>query len=167
MHVANHHSLAELQTAAKAEKRARPRLRLQAVILALQGQSALTIAQALGVTDRSIHSWVSRYNQNGLAGIPDVAKSGRPLRMTPEQLDQFRQRLEAGAQPEDGVCSLRGRDLQHILKQEFDVSYSLNGVYWLLHHLGYSNLMPRPLHRQSDPQAQVEFKKRRASSWKS
>ena len=167
LHVTKHHSVEELKKAAKAEQRAKPRLRLQAVILALQGQSASTIAQALGTTERSVYSWLGRYNRDGLAALPDAPRPGRPLRLTPEQLECFRARLEAGPRPKDGVCSLRGVDLQRILQEEFGVTYSLNGVYGLLHHLGYSYLMPRPRHRHSDDQVQEDFKKRAAPFWQS
>lgn len=167
MYVAPHHSLAELQEKARREKSAKPRVRLQAVILALQGEKASDIARTLGATERSVFSWVSWYNEQGLAGLPDAPRSGRPLRMTPELIDRFRARVEAGALPQDGVCTLRAVDLKRILKDEFEVEYSLNGVYWLLHHLGYSYLMPRPRHRQAKPEAQEEFKKKPRLSSKS
>ena len=65
--------------------------------------------------------------------------------------------MEEGARPEDGVCSLRGVDVQRILAQEFGVLRSLAAVYFLLHRLGYSYLRPRPRHRKFDAQAQAEF----------
>ena len=45
-----------------------------------------------------------------------------------------------------------------ILRDEFGVEYSLNGIYALLHRLGFSSLAPRPRHRNTDPAAQEQFK---------
>ena len=49
-------------------------------------------------------------------------------------------RLNAGARPEDGVCTLRGKDVVRILETEFGVKYTLGGAYDLLWRLGYSCL---------------------------
>jgi transposase len=67
-------------------------------------------------------------------------------------------RLDAGPRPEDGVCTLRGRDVVAILEREFGVTYSLDGAYDLLERLGYSCLSPRPLHEKADPAAVEQFK---------
>lgn len=59
---------------------------------------------------------------------------------------------------EDGVCTLRGRDAQHILEQEFGVRYSLSTAYSLLHALGLSCLAPRPRHEKNNQAAMARFK---------
>ena len=54
---------------------------------------------------------------------------------------------------------MHGPDVRRILEREFGVMYTLQGVYDLLHRLGYSSLMPRPRHKDADPVAQEAFKK--------
>ncbi|UCE48281.1 MAG: winged helix-turn-helix domain-containing protein, partial [Phycisphaerales bacterium] len=44
-------------------------------------------------------------------------------------------------------------------EKEFGVLYTLDGVYKLLHRLGYSCLKPRPRHEKADPAVQQAFKK--------
>jgi transposase len=78
--------------------------------------------------------------------------------------DRLRRRIDAGANPEDGVCTLRAGQVRSILHAEFGVLDSLCGVYALLHRLGYSCLDPRPRHRKADPEAQEAFKKKPAAS---
>jgi transposase len=70
----------------------------------------------------------------------------------------LKQRLDAPPRPEDGVCTLRGRDIQRILEQEFGVLMSLQAVYDLLERFGYSSLMPRPQHEEANPEVQEFFK---------
>lgn len=65
-----------------------------------------------------------------------------------------------GPREGDGVCTLRGKDAVRILNGEFGVAYSLNGVYDLLHRLGFSCLSPRPRHEKNDPAAMEAFKER-------
>ena len=74
-------------------------------------------------------------------------------------MERLKQRLDAGPLPKGGVCTLRGKDVQRILEQEFGQLRSLNAIYALLHRLGFSSLVPRPQHPQADPDAQEEFKK--------
>ena len=94
-------------------------------------------------------------------------RKGRQCRLLDSQLQKIRKRLREGARPEDGVCSLRGRDIQHILEKEFHVRYCRSSVYYFLHHqLGMSYLKPRPLHRKTDPEAQAVFKKTSQKSCK-
>lgn len=159
MHVENRHGLDELRRMARAQRDARMRIRLQGVVLAAQGRPAEEIAKALDVSRRVVQKWVHRYNRSGVEGLRHRPGQGRRERLTLEERTRLCGCIEAGPRKEDEVCTLRGRDLQRILKQEFGKLYHLNGVYALLHRLGYSCLMPRPKHPKGDPQAQEAFKK--------
>ena len=67
--------------------------------------------------------------------------------------------LEAGPTPEEGIAAYNGPILRERIEQRFGKVYSLNGVYKLLHRLGYNDLMPRPRHPDADPAALAAFKK--------
>jgi transposase len=159
MQIIEHDSIAALQRLAKKERDGRVRQRAQGVILARRGHTCFEVAEALGVSDRTAREWVARYNRDGYAGLQEQPGRGRPARLEGRAVERFKARLEKGVRPEDGVCTLRGIDIMRILEQEFGVSYTLSGVYRLLHRLGYSSLMPRPRHHKADGQAQGVFKK--------
>ena len=137
MHVESHLSLAELKRAERGERDARRARRLRIVILAIEGFTAPAVAMSVGLSRRVCQSWVQRYHQFGLEGLEDQRgrEPGGPL--TAEQQQQIGTRLEDGPQPEDHVCSLRGRDVKRILDEEFGVLRSLSAVYKLLHRLGF------------------------------
>jgi transposase len=158
MFVQSHHSLEELQRLTKALTKKRIWLRHQAVVLAKQGHSAPAIARALGCSRRAVQAWVDRYNQGGLAALQERPHTGRPPRLAAADVPRFRDRLEAGPTPEDGVCTFRCQDLRRILEEEFGVSLRRQAVYDLLHRLDYSSLMPRPQHEQANPEVQEFFK---------
>jgi transposase len=147
----------QLRQRAAAERDALRRDRYRAVLLALDGKEAVEIAQALGRARRSVQDWVYCYRDGGIDAIQPRPRPGRTPKLPRDREAQLRQRLDAGARRDDGVCTLRGKDVVRILEQEFGVKYTLGGVYDLLARLGYSCLTPRPLHEKSDPQAIADF----------
>src|SRR3954447_3950880 len=158
MHIDDHDPLDRLQETAKEHRHTRTWPRVQAIILAKQGDTAPQIARALGVSRRAVQAWVAAYNRGGLAALPDRPHPGRAPILPREQEARFRERIDAPPRPEDGACELRGADIRRILEQEFAARYTLGGVYKLLHRLGYSDLMPRPQHPEAHPEAQEFFK---------
>ena len=72
--------------------------------------------------------WVGRYNQGGLAALQGVAPHRKPPRLAAADVPRFRDRLEAGPTPEDGVCTFRtAKDLRRILEEEFGVKLAPAG----------------------------------------
>lgn len=159
MHVKNHLSLTELKRLVRVERDVKLLKRMQMVVLAIEGYTAPAIGRSLSCSRRVCQYWVQRYNAAGLEGLQDKPGRGSPPLLTSEEQEQLKQRLETGPTAEDNVCTLRGKDIQRILKEEFGKRRSLGTIYYLLHQLGYSSLVPRPQHRQADLEAQDAFKK--------
>jgi transposase len=158
MHIEDHDPLDRLQEAARGHRNTRTWPRVQTIILAKQGDSAAQIARALGVSRRAVQAWAAAYNRGGLEALPDRPHPGRSPLLPRDQEARFLERIDAPPRPEDGVCELRGADIRRILEEEFAARYTPDGVYKLLHRLGYSDLMPRPRHPDSCPEAQGFFK---------
>lgn len=160
MRVQEHHTLEELKQLAAEHRGSIFGIRLQAVILARNGKTAAAVGEALGFCPKAVILWISHYNRQGLDGLVEHHSPGRPCSLSPRQLEELQVRLNQGPRPEDGVTSLRGRDIQRIIQEHFGVLYSLDNIYNLLHRLGYSYLKPRPRHEKANPEAQETFKKR-------
>jgi transposase len=140
------------------EKAAVQRDRFRAVRLAPGGAEALEIAAALGRSRRFVQEWAYAYRDGGVEAIRPGGSSGRPTKLPRDKGQAFRARVLGGATEADGgVCSLRGVDAMKILEAEFGVSYTLDGVYDLLHRLKLSCLVPRPRHRKNDPQVMRQW----------
>ena len=161
MHVELHDTLEVLKQAAKSEKNARVRDRIRGVILARDGLTAVEIGEILGASRRAVQQWIKLYNHNGLQELPDKPKSGHPRCCPADKFEALKQRINAGPRPEDNVCTLRGRDVQGILKKEFGIVQKLSTTYELLHTLGFEPLRPRPRHVKNDP-AQMKAWEERA-----
>ena len=158
MYVEGHHCLEQLQDLAQAIPQKRIWRRFQAVILAQQGRTAQDIARCLGCSLRAVKNWVAQYNRGGVAALQERPHPGRPPRLALDHYPRLQQRLNEPPRPEDGVCTLRGRHVQRVLKQEFGVQLGLQAAYDVLHRLNYCSLMPRPQHEQANPEVQGFFK---------
>src|SRR5205085_6430073 len=121
-----------LSDLARSERDALRRDRYRAVVLALQGKEALEIAEGLDRSRRSVQDWVYAYRDGGIDAIQPTPRPGRTPKLPREREAELKARLDAGPRPEDGVCTLRGKDVVRILEREFGVRYSLDGVYDLL-----------------------------------
>ena len=60
-------------------------IRVRIVLDAARGDSNATIARRHGVTVDTVRTWRGRYAEQGLAGLTDRRRSGRPARFTPVQ----------------------------------------------------------------------------------
>jgi transposase len=149
--------LYELSRKAGQETHAKQRDRYRAVALALQGYTAPQIMHMLARSKNFVQRWNYAYRDGGIDALLPKPNPGRPVKLSPEHEQVFKQRMLAGPMKGDGVCTLRAKDAFTILRQEFGVPYSLPGVYALLHRLGLSCLKPRPLHRKNDPKAMEQW----------
>ena len=77
MHIEDHDPLARLQEAAKGHRNTRTWPRVQALLLAKQGDSAAQIARSLGVSRRAVQAWATASNRGGLEALPDRPHPGR------------------------------------------------------------------------------------------
>src|SRR4051794_21757711 len=158
MYVEDRDSLERLQEVARQRRNTRAWTRVQAIVLAKQGDSAVRIAHSLGRSRRAVQAWVATYNRGGLEVLEERPRPGRTPILPRHQEGQFLERIDAPPRPEDEVCTLRGVDIRRLLEQEFAARYSLSGVYKLLHRLDYNDLMPRPQHEDADEPLQELFK---------
>lgn len=161
MHVAvrEANDLKRLRSLARNEHRSKQRDRYRMVVLALEGREKLEIAALLGVAKSTVEHWVYRYRDQGIEALTPRKQCGARSKLTPAQCEAFTQRLLAGPREGDGVCTLRGKDAVRILNEEFGASYSLPGVYHMLHRLNFSCLKPRPRHEKNDPLSMAQFRK--------
>ena len=69
---------AELRRLARRERDGRVSARLLALANALEGLSREEAARLAGMTGQTLGDWVHRYNTEGVEGLRDRARPGRP-----------------------------------------------------------------------------------------
>ena len=109
---------------------------------------------------QTLRDWVHRYNAEGIAGLVDRPRPGRPPRLSAEEVAALVEVVEAGPDVAvHGVVRWRCVDLQGVVAERFDVALSERQVGRILNRQGYTRLKPRPQHPQADEAAQAAFKK--------
>jgi transposase len=109
---------------------------------------------------QTLRDWVHRYNAEGIAGLSDAPRGGRPPALTSEQMAELRGLVLAGPDPaRDGVVRWRCVDLCDQIAERFDVEVHERTVGKLLHRMGLSRVQPRPHNPKRDLDAQETFKK--------
>jgi len=78
-----------LQDEIRRSEEARYDHRLHGVLLVAQGMSAPQVAQFLGDGTRTVEYWVRRFNAEGLSGLVEGERPGRPARLSESQLEHI------------------------------------------------------------------------------
>jgi transposase len=150
----------ELRRLARRESNGRVASRLLALANALDGMARGQAARQAGMDRQTLRDWVVRFNAEGMDGLRDRPKSGRPVWLDDGQLAALKALVLRGPDPErDGISTWRARDLCRIVERRCGVRYSENGMLRLLHDLGLSWQKARPVHPEADRKAQAAFKK--------
>jgi transposase len=154
------HAPEELRALARRERDGRVCSRLLALANALDGMSRAEAARLAGMDRQTLRDWVHRYNVEGIAGLKDRPRGGRPPRLDPGQQAALKALVLTGPTLErDGCVAWRLRDLCRLVEHRFGVIYSETGMLRLLHGLELSWQKPRPIHPEADPKAQARFQK--------
>src|SRR3954452_6468941 len=101
-----------LRRRARHEPNRRTALRMLAIANALEGMSRAEAARLAGMERQALRDAVVRYNAEGLAGLHDRPKPGRPERLTEAEQAALMVRLFRGPDPDrDGVPAWTRADL--------------------------------------------------------
>jgi transposase len=132
-----------------------------AIANALEGLSRADAARLAGMERQALRDAVVRYNAEGLAGLYDRRKPGRPPRLSEAEQAALAARIFRGPDPErDGVSAWTRADLCRWLEDRFEKSFHPSGLSRVLRRLELSRQKTRPVHPHADPAAQERFRKR-------
>lgn len=147
-----------LRELARREKRAEQKDRLMVAVLAIEQVETLEIQKSLCRSRGFVQRWSYAYRDGGIEAVRDKPRGGSKAKISGEKALKLKARLDAGPTEADGVCTLRGKDIQRIAREELGTNVGLSSVYRTLERLGYSCLAPRPRHELQDLAAQKKFK---------
>jgi len=150
-----------LRRHARGEPNRRAALRLLAIANALEGVSRAEAARLAGMERQALRDAVVRYNAEGIAGLCDRPKPGRPPRLSEAEQAALMARVFRGPDPErDGVSAWTRADLCGWLGTRFGKPFHPSSLSRVLRRLALSRQKTRPVHPQADPKAQERFRKR-------
>jgi len=134
--------------------------RLHAILLVVQGMSSRQAAQFLGDSPRTVAYWVQRFEAEGLAGLADADRPGRPRRLNQEQIYHIEKALRKS--PLDLGLSVNlwdGKTLSVYVKQQFEIQLGVRQCQRLFRQLGFRLRKPRSKIAHADPFKKEAFKK--------
>ena len=151
---------AELRRLARRERDGRLGARLLALANALDGLPREEAARLAGMTGQTLGDWVHRYNAEGVEGLRDRPRPGRPCALDEGQQAALKALVLRGPSLErDGCVAWRARDLRTLVERRFGARYGETGILKLLKGLDPSWQKTRPVHPEADPKAQERFEK--------
>ena len=132
----------------------REQVRMQAARMFAVDVPAAQVAARLRVSTKSVYQWRRRWRAGGMTALASSGPGGNLSRLSPDQLLRLRAELDLGPAThgwrEDQRWTLTR--VAALIGRLFHVSYTLRGVSYLLHRMGYTPQVPahRATQRKED-----------------
>ncbi|WP_081281031.1 IS630 family transposase [Vibrio natriegens] len=143
---------------ASQQKSIQMKMRLLALAHFKDGYSRTQIAKFLKVSRTSVNKWVQAFLEEGLEGLQEKPRTGRPPFLTSEQKEHLSQYIKDKANDTQGG-RLAGADIHAYIVKEFGQHYHPDSIYYLLDHMGFSWITSRSKHPKQSQQIQDDLKK--------
>ena len=137
-------ALPTLDTFIKQTKEARVFRRAQAVRNVVKGQRLQTVSDALQFTYSALRKWVYRFASQGIQGLVDRPRSGRPPKMTCELEQHLNRLVDADPLQHGSIHSQWScRTLATVLAQQTGVQVGRERVRGVLKKSTEATIVPR------------------------
>jgi transposase len=157
-------SVVGLQQEIQRSEESRYEHRLHGVLLVAQGMTCPEVARLLGDAPRSVEYWVHRYEQEGLAGLTEGERSGRPSRLNQPQVKGINRVLRG--KPSDAGMRANlwdGKTLSAWIEKTYGIQLGVRQCQRLFRQLDFRLRKPRPVLAKADPARQKAHKKNSGS----
>jgi transposase len=134
--------------------------RLHGVLLVAQGMTCPEVAHLLGDAPRSVEYWVGRFERDGLAGLLEGERPGRPRRLTEKQLEAVDRILRHPPREVGRSGNIwDGKTLSSWIEQSYGILIGVRQCQRMFRQLGFRLRKPGPALAQANPAMQKAHKK--------
>ncbi|MBF0244585.1 MAG: IS630 family transposase [Planctomycetes bacterium] len=134
--------------------------RLHALLLVAQGMSAREASMILGDAPRTVALWVERFELEGLSGLIDEDRPGRPKRLTEEQIEDLQEIVRKDPAQNNILSAVwDGKTLSAFIRQRWGIEIGARQCQRMFRQWGFRLRKPRPQIARADPDRQEKFKK--------
>jgi putative transposase len=137
-------------------------VRQQAAVMFGESRPTAEIASELRVSEKSVREWRRRWSTGGTAALASSGSGGADCKLTVEQRKQLAGMLDEGPVGhgwDDARWTLAR--VAELIERRFGVGYTLRGVSYLLHRMGYSLQVPVRRAVERDDAAITTWRRRR------
>jgi transposase len=139
--------------------------RLHGVLLVAQGMTCPEVGGLLGDAPRTVERWVRHFEQDGLAGLTEGERAGRPPRLDEAQLEQVQRVLREPPAAAGLTGNLwDGKALSAHLDRQYGIALGVRQCQRLFRQFGFRLRKPRGLVAKADPELQEAHKKTQQNS---
>jgi transposase len=144
-----------LEEAWRAEKSLKVRERILMVMKLQDGLSSYDVGEQHHCPHSKVLYWMYRFEEEGLAGLRNRHKSGRPPKVSRTEMERIRRTVEEKRYT-------TATEVLKLVHEQTGIQYSLMHITRLLHSWGLSKQRPRKKHINAASDEEVErFKKGR------
>jgi transposase len=143
--------LLELRRQAQQDREPRLVLRLQGILMSVDGLTVSEIAQRLRVHRSTVPLWIDHWNQYGEEGLLEGQRPGRPVALNAKDREKLADLLDSGPVAyglETGIWT--APLVSQVIREEFGRDYHPGHVRKLLKQMGYSRQRPTTRLIQAD-----------------
>jgi transposase len=161
LHSSTYQRLIRLSKEAERDGAYRVAKRLRAVVLNSEGHTSGELAEILKSPRSKVSEWLQRYQREGIDGLLEGYRSGRPAQLTEKQQQQLGDILDSGPVAyglDTGIWT--SPMIAWVVEEEFGVQYHPGHVRKLLHGWGFSMQRPRRVLARADAVAQDRWHRR-------
>ncbi|MES5938256.1 MULTISPECIES: winged helix-turn-helix domain-containing protein [unclassified Bacillus cereus group] len=134
---------------------------LMSVRLVMEGHSATSAAQIIGICRQSVSTYVQTFNSDGIEGLLERRyPPGRTPYLSPGEETEIRNMLIESTPNQEGIgpeTHWDTRVLQYLLEERYHVSMSRGGICDMLHRWGFTYTRPTYRLKKADPLKQQKF----------
>lgn len=154
-------SKAKLKNIYKKEKDSKAKIRVLAAILRKEGKSLSEISFSIQKPIMTISDWLRRIESEGLHRVYSVKQTGKPSKLTKEQLNQLERILDESPEKQGIPFKIWTTSLvQYIIKKVFDIMYRIRNIRKIIKKLGFSLKVPRQENIKKNKKSVEDFKKK-------
>jgi len=167
LHPSTYQRLTRLSKEAERDGAYRVAKRLRAVVLNSEGHTSGELASILQSPRSKVSEWLQRYQADGVDGLLEGYRPGRPSQLTEKQQQQLGDILDSGPVAyglDTGIWT--SPMTAWVIEEEFDVQYHPGHVRKLLHAAGFSVQRPHRVLARADASAQDKWHRRTYSGLK-
>lgn len=154
------HTAAEFRSLSRSEPNARARMRMLGLAEIADGTDLELAAERSDMSDQALRDAIKRYNAEGLAGLYDRERPGRPPKLDPDKRTELGRIALKGPDVEaDGLSAYTRDDLAGIAKSKWGTALAPTTVGRILRECGLSRQKARPSHPKKNEAAAEALKK--------
>lgn len=156
-------SVKELKQLYNKEKNSKSKLRLLAAIHRKKGKSLDDISRLLEKPRRTVHGWLTYFQERGVSAKDSVKQTGRRPVLTTKQVRELVKILENGP-PHNPRGLWTTKEVREFIRSKYGISFVPQHVWRILIAFGFTLQRPRKKHHKTASVEEIErFKKSQGS----